>query len=221
MVFLSQQALERLREYKYVSSPLTPFCRLMTWLLWEPVSKFLPRSLAPNAITIISSISIVSTTIILCLNSNLNLTAHPCVCYLALATAGYYFYNLLDVLDGKQARNLKVSSPLGQLLDHGLDGSVNTMCIAIINAIMLGVTDTTTAMILIIGIQSVFFFAAWNEYHIGVLRFQICGLGVHEFSHLNYIFLITTIIKGYEIWDITAFGSTTYRDLFIYYLLFL
>ena len=86
---------------------------------------------------------------------------------------------------------------------------------------MLGITDTPRAMLLIIGIQSVFFFAAWNEYHIGVLRFQLFGLGVHEFSHLNYVFLITTIIKGYAIWDYVGIGGFTYRDLWVIYLMVL
>jgi len=33
----------------------------------------------------------------------------------------YFSYHLLDLMDGKHARNTKASSPLGLLMDHGCD----------------------------------------------------------------------------------------------------
>lgn len=33
----------------------------------------------------------------------------------------YVFYHLVDLMDGKHARNTKNSSPLGLLVDHGCD----------------------------------------------------------------------------------------------------
>ena len=215
MVYLSQQALERMKNYKYVFSEMTPFCKLFNMCIWEPAATRLPKSLAPNTITIISSCVIVFTTFIMLLHTDLGLSVHPPLCYLLLAAAGYWTYNFLDVLDGKQARNLKVSSPLGQLLDHGLDGSVNTTSITIINMVMLGVTDTTQALMILASIQSVFLIAGWNEFHVGILRHQLFGLGVNEFTWANYTCLVLTVIKGYEIWDNVAFGLS-YRTIWVY-----
>ena len=215
MVSLSQEELENLKHYKYVCCGLGPFSRFMNKYHWEPSAARLPKNLAPNAITIISSLSIISMTFVLVLQSNLPLTVHPPICYLLLATIGYYIYNFLDILDGKQARNLKVSSPLGQLLDHGLDGSFNTTCISIINVIMLGICDTQKALMILLPIQGSFFLAGWNEHHTGVLRFQLFGFGVQEIAWINYTCLITTVIKGYDIWDIESFGLLR-KDIFIY-----
>lgn len=41
--------------------------------------------------------------------------------YYLLGAFGFFFHQTLDSLDGKQARRIQASSPLGHLLDHGSD----------------------------------------------------------------------------------------------------
>jgi ethanolaminephosphotransferase len=218
MVFISPIGLKNLLSYKYVSSPMSPFCRLMDVILWDRCAKSLPLWLAPNAVTIISSLSIVITTAVLCFYSGLDMTTRPDLSILMLATAGYFVYNVLDVCDGRQARRLKVSSPLGQLLDHGLDGSVNTLSIALINIVMLSATDSFSAICIVLWVQGVFFFAAWNEHYCGVLKYQLFGLGVHEFSHFNYAHLLWTYFKGYDFWQQPAYFGLLWKDMWLIYL---
>jgi len=38
-----------------------------------------------------------------------------------LCAAGLFIYQTLDAIDGKQARRIRCSSPLGELFDHGCD----------------------------------------------------------------------------------------------------
>ena len=45
---------------------------------------------------------------------------YPKILYL-LGAFGLFLFHTLDVLDGKQARRIGASSPVGQLLDHGID----------------------------------------------------------------------------------------------------
>ena len=45
---------------------------------------------------------------------------YPKILYL-IGAFGLFLFHLLDILDGKQARRLGASSPIGQLLDHGMD----------------------------------------------------------------------------------------------------
>ena len=40
--------------------------------------------------------------------------------YYLFAIIGLFAYQTLDAIDGQHARNIKKSSPLGQLLDHGI-----------------------------------------------------------------------------------------------------
>lgn len=54
----------------------------------------------------------------------------PWFCYTTAAC--FFLYMLCDNTDGKQARNTGSSSPLGMLMDHGIDS-----IIAIIGSLML------------------------------------------------------------------------------------
>jgi len=38
-----------------------------------------------------------------------------------LCAVGLFIYQTLDAIDGKQARRIQCSSPLGELFDHGCD----------------------------------------------------------------------------------------------------
>lgn len=50
---------------------------------------------------------------------NFNDSLPPWFC--VLAGIAYFLYHLCDNMDGKQARRTKSSSPLGMILDHGID----------------------------------------------------------------------------------------------------
>ena len=216
MVFLSKEALENLKVYKYHGTPLTPLCRLLNWMLWEPISKWLPVWLAPNTITIISSLSMIISIGLLCYQADVDLNSQPGVAYLGFALFGYWFYDLLDCLDGKQARNLKLSSPLGQLLDHGLDGSVNVFTTAMINIIFSGNFHNWEPFFVTFAIMTLHFYAAWTEKKCGIMRTSFGGFGVHEFTHFNYLHIILTMIYGYEFWDNEIFGYKLRLVLCVY-----
>jgi ethanolaminephosphotransferase len=89
-------------------------------------------------------------------------------------------YNILDFLDGKQARRLGMSSPLGQLMDHGLD-CINSTYI-ILNLILL--TDSTQNSIRVLILFSVllvgFHMAQVEEYITNELSTVVLGIGVVE-----------------------------------------
>ena len=60
----------------------------------------------------------------------------------------YPIYSLLDVCDGKQARKTKNASPLGLLVDHGLDSYTFGMAIIFMFK-MLQVGDTYGSLFMI------------------------------------------------------------------------
>jgi len=52
----------------------------------------------------------------------------------------YFSYHLLDLMDGKHARNTKNSSPLGLLTDHGCDALVTFLfMMSLGNIIRIGI----------------------------------------------------------------------------------
>jgi len=72
-----------------------------------------------------------------------NSAAIPAPMYL-LAAGLMFFYQTMDCLDGIQARKLQLSSPLGQLFDHGLDAIVITFgLLFLVKAVGLDYSDQT------------------------------------------------------------------------------
>jgi ethanolaminephosphotransferase len=93
----------------------------------------------------------------------------------------YFAYQVLDNADGKQARRLGCSSPLGLVLDHGCD-ALSTVLITS-NCLAIFRFDLSTELHLIcisIGFPMLmFFFGTWEEYHTGILQLGVVN-GANE-----------------------------------------
>lgn len=85
---------------------------------WTWAVRFLPMWMAPNLVTMLGTVIMISTTLVqLYFAPRLE---EPCPTWVYLLSAlGLFLYQTLDALDGKQARRTGASSPLGQLFDHG------------------------------------------------------------------------------------------------------
>lgn len=112
-----------------------------------------------------------------------------------------FVYQTLDAIDGKQARNTKSSSPLGQLFDHGCDAfSLTFMALSIAQVLRLGASTST--MFLIGIVQIGFFLFQWIEHHTRVLHCQFGYFGVTE-SELYVIgILLIAGIFGQDVFEI-------------------
>jgi phosphatidylglycerophosphate synthase len=98
---------------------LTPF--------WDRVLENVPVSVAPNLLTLLGLICVIIA-FYLCMNW---MWIFPrlislMVCLLLFA------YQTLDAIDGKQARRIKNSSPIGELFDHVCDNISNVLIIYVI-----------------------------------------------------------------------------------------
>eukprot|EP00755_Sulcionema_specki_P009749 Sspe_Gene.6484::Locus_2185_Transcript_1_1_Confidence_1.000_Length_1961::g.6484::m.6484/K00993/EPT1; ethanolaminephosphotransferase len=94
--------------FRYVLSPM--YDHMVNWL---------PRWLTPNTMTV-TGIVLTSISSFLLLR-NFALGTRPTVEELVVAGLFNLVYMLLDNLDGKQARRIKMSSAIGEYLDHGGD----------------------------------------------------------------------------------------------------
>jgi len=119
--FISINGIQNLKNYKYASTGYTELDLMMN-PFWYKVTEFLPRSLAPNLITLIAAAFNVIPAIFLisydpAFSSNV---PTPAWVYLMVGIS-VFIYQTLDAVDGKQARRINQSSPIGQLMDHGFD----------------------------------------------------------------------------------------------------
>jgi phosphatidylglycerophosphate synthase len=96
--------------------------------------------------------------------------------------AFYIIYHLLDNCDGKQARNLKLSSPLGFFMDHNLD-SFSLICMTITGMNVLHFETPLQHLMLYISTSLPFYSCTWEEYTTGHLEIPYLS-GVDEGAYL-------------------------------------
>jgi phosphatidylglycerophosphate synthase len=102
-------------------------------------------------------------------------------------------YQTLDAIDGKHARSLGLSSPIGQLLDHGLD-SFSASIFTITSMVTLGLSSNSTGVWILTWVNiSYMFLANAEEFYTKVMRTNVNGLGVTE---VQLLLIAGLLIQG-------------------------
>jgi phosphatidylglycerophosphate synthase len=144
---------------------------------WNYVVELVPRTVAPNAITLVGFMAVVVAFEFFPDN------------YLLLALATFV-YQTLDAIDGKQARRTGSSSPLGELFDHGCDAvSTGFFMLAFSKAVAM---DPMQTKAMLATSYAAFYAAQWNEYYTGtmylpalnVTEVQVAMMGLFAFIGL-------------------------------------
>lgn len=191
---ITPEGLERIVHHAYVSGSWSFLDHLLNpW--WNFVVELFPMWVAPNVITLVGTIILLSTIpvnmyfgLVHCSDEieGQPLLSPSANLYIALAI---FLYQTLDAVDGKQARRTKSSSPLGQLFDHGCDA----LCTAVIawNGVQaVGMGESREAFLVISTLLVAFLMAQWEEMHTHSLSTNVGGIGVTE----GQVFLV-----GYHI----------------------
>jgi len=110
--FVNMQDVINLKAYQYSHTGYTKLDNLLS-PCWGSLAGFLPRNLAPNLITLFACVSIIIPTLTFIIYDPSMEKNYPSIFYL-VAAIGVFLYQTLDALDGKQARRINLSSPLGQ-----------------------------------------------------------------------------------------------------------
>eukprot|EP01063_Lacrimia_lanifica_P013153 TRINITY_DN19789_c0_g1_i1.p2 TRINITY_DN19789_c0_g1~~TRINITY_DN19789_c0_g1_i1.p2 ORF type:complete len:434 (+),score=180.11 TRINITY_DN19789_c0_g1_i1:40-1341(+) len=109
------------------------------------------------------------------------------------------FYWILDALDGKQARAIGESSPLGLLMDHGCDALNTTIGILNLGA-MLSLGSGLKLFIMWSTAAMVFFGATWEEYYVGSLDLPMLN-GPNEGVVIGVALHLWTAVVGTRWWS--------------------
>jgi ethanolaminephosphotransferase len=90
----------------------------------------------------------------------------PWVCI--VCAISYTTYIIFDYTDGKQARRLKASSPLGLLFDHGTD-ACTTFYVTVVTGSIMYCSNMYQYLLLYFPLSCTFFINTWEEYYVGEL----------------------------------------------------
>jgi len=183
------------------------------------VIEFVPKTMAPNLLTLCAFLSMVCAYLLVSLHcpsmSECNL---PGWGYIALALC-IFSYQTLDNLDGRQARRTGSSSALGEVFDHGADTlTVPLFAISIGSALQLGETLTFYCFI---ASMVTFYLYTWEGYFTGGMILRSLE-NPEEAQTILEFFLILTFFFGPSMWisEWNIFGYfLQLNQLFVFFML--
>eukprot|EP00898_Chlorokybus_atmophyticus_P000508 jgi/Chlat1/1458/Chrsp12S00106 len=170
--WVSEAALRGLDKYKYSSVDTNPLSVYIMHPFWDWFVRQLPMWLAANTMTVVGfALSTALLGVMWLGDPSLSCEAAikaPRWVWL-FATFAQFASHTLDGADGKQARRTGSSTPLGELVDHGLDSMACTaQFLSIITPLCATrVLSRWHLYYLLIGVQSSFFLTHWEKYSTG------------------------------------------------------
>ena len=172
-------------DYTFLENALNPF--------WTWYASWFPDTMAPNMITLLGFVINIIASFIVLYNDPLLLGQAPRWSYILAGFALITYLNF-DSADGKQARRLHASSPLGQLFDHGCD-AVNEVFILLVLASACGTGYTYHTCVVMIIQCLAFSLAQILEYHIDILVVGNKFFGTTEsIIMLSCVYMLTGVI---------------------------
>ncbi|KAI9662102.1 MAG: hypothetical protein M1831_002798 [Alyxoria varia] len=199
MVYIRQEQLPKLKEYKYAGVDHSLVSRYVLKPFYtNVVIKCFPMWMAPNMITLLGfSFVIVNFLTLLWYNPSLDQDCPQWV-YLSWA-AGLFLYQTFDAVDGQQARRTHQSGPLGELFDHGVD-ACNTSLEVLLFAGTMNLGQGWKTVLTLFGCLSTFYTQTWDEYHTHTLTLGLISGPVEGVLSLCIVFAITALKGGGSFW---------------------
>ncbi|KAF2397365.1 Choline/ethanolaminephosphotransferase [Trichodelitschia bisporula] len=199
MVYIRQDKLPKLKEYKYSGVDHSLVSRyIMKPFYTNVVIKCFPMSMAPNLITLTGFMFVVINVLqVLWYNPTLDQDCPPWV--YASWSIGLFLYQTFDAVDGSQARRTHQSGPLGELFDHGVD-AVNTTLEVIVFAACMNLGQGWRTVMVQFATLLTFYIQTWDEYHTRTLTLGIVSGPVEGILTLCVIYMITAIKGGGSYW---------------------
>ncbi|KAG4074977.1 hypothetical protein HA402_014556 [Bradysia odoriphaga] len=208
--YLTETHLSGLSSYKYSARDTSPLSIYVMHPFWNHVVEYFPRWIAPNVMTFVGFLFTALNFVLLSYydwsftasTGNEGTTPIPNWVWLCAAFNIFAAYTL-DGIDGKQARRIGLSGPLGELFDHGLDSYTAILIPGCLYS-LFGRDDSSVPPIRMYYIMWMVFFnfyiSHWEKYNTGVLYLP----WGYDFSMWGSTLLyLTTWLGTYEIWKRT------------------
>ena len=193
--YISEEFYDNLRNYKYKSADASISYKYIISPLCNHLVKLFPKRVAPNTITVAGFfLNVLYFTVT---GYYTKLKGGPIPSWACFFSAFcYLIYQILDNIDGKQARRTNSSSALGLLVDHGTD-SCTTFFITCGLGAILGLDSIKQYILLWIMIIVPFYLNNWEQYVTGEMSLP-CINGINEGTFL--IFFLESLVgfKGQD-----------------------
>jgi phosphatidylglycerophosphate synthase len=201
------EAAIAMSSYHFTPGQYTKLDKLMN-PFWVSLSSHIPQSVAPNAITLAG-------TAIMVLGFLTVLLFEQDYAYIVAAVA-VFGYQTLDAVDGKHARNIQLSTPLGGIFDHGCDAAiVPIMGLTLLKAVFpeaFNGQGSRVPIVAVIAAMTAFWITQWEEGVTGQLEHQ----GVTEAQMVVIAILVgRAFFPGLYSMTVSSgsYGKLEFRDI--------
>ncbi|KAF2103952.1 ethanolaminephosphotransferase [Rhizodiscina lignyota] len=200
MVYIRQDKLPKLKEYKYSGVDKSLVSRyIMKPFYTHFVIKCFPMWMAPNLITLLGfGFVVVNFLTMLWYTPTMDVDIPPWI-YGSWAV-GLFLYQTFDAVDGTQARRTHQSGPLGELFDHGVD-ALNTCLEVLLFAAAMNFGQSWQTVLTLFASLLTFYVQTWDEYHTKTLTLGIISGPVEGILTLCIVYAITAIKGGGSFWQ--------------------
>jgi len=179
MPHLTRAQLNGLDKYKYSAIDTSPLSKYIMHPFWNWLVQFFPMSLAPNVIMRICYVCLVIDYSLLAhydwdfTANNTDQSGIPRWVWFVVAVLHAASHHL-DGVDGKQARRTGSGTPLGELMDHGIDSNCMWMLpVTLMSVLGSDSSNSGIAMqyapLLLLSLTFNFWISHWEKYNTGVL----------------------------------------------------
>jgi phosphatidylglycerophosphate synthase len=128
--------------------------------------------------------------------------SHYIIC---LGAAAFYFFSICDIIDGVRARRLKCGSPLGRIIDEGLD---LIAYLGISNMGLWMIRPGPNYMVLLIGLVNLpFYCSELRHFVMNKLMMIVDELGPVEIEHIFSALVFFSGLSASNIYDSAPFAS--------------
>ena len=233
--YISKEGLENIKNHKYIPGVYSKIDYMME-PFWKWCTELLPMSMAPNTVTLVGFLALWGAYFCMAL-CDMSMLSYPPPWTWFLTAAGMFIFQTFDAMDGKQARRTNSSSPLGQLFDHGLDGTSLSLC-SLTLVSLFGCGLSTEGVFWMMFVWTPLFSLHLLEYYTGVFEYTIGNidgtLGYLIAVMLNFLpsifgknfyniklkeifwFLPSFIYSSSEyVWDILGLSNVMTRELIV------
>ena len=173
---LSNKSLENLKNFKYkYTNDSILYNKILSPCLNKLV-KYIPTFIAPNLITFTSLCFNILAAIISYLDGGFDFShkLNRSTCF--IIGLFQFLYQILDNIDGKQARRTGNSTPFGMLMDHGCDVFTDIFTAYNLSKLLLVGNDDFFSFSVFFGLILGFYLMTLEEYKLGEMHFtQING----------------------------------------------
>lgn len=203
--YVSDDNIKNVQKHVFHAGEYTPLDLAMN-PFWARCQTFLPRWISPNAVTLFGGLCLVLMPINVFCAGTASVATHLLNSFLV------FLYQTADAVDGKHARATQQSTPLGALVDHGVDG-LSLMLIP--GTIWSALDPSCTSLLVPCALNlyaTVWFVSQWADYESSIL--ETAGVTEAEFGIV--FALAAPAIFGRGVYDTAVTATMNVKCLIAY-----